>query len=131
MNLYQRIALANPPAAKAVIQNFGYEIRTNNLPQALRMLVANEGEEALRAIVDIHPDKDLILECYEEKMSGKKEEDCKCKDKHNHSHKNEMDVMYANATGQLTEAQKQAHLTTTFLIAASILILGALLIKNK
>lgn len=131
MNLYQRVALANPAASKAVIKNFGYEIRTNNLPHALRMLVANEGEEALKAIVEIHPDKELILECYQEKVSTKKEEDCKCKDKHHKHEEKERDIMYANATGQMTEAQKQAHLTTTFMIAASILILGALIIKNK
>ena len=132
MNLYQRVALANPAASKAVIKNFGYEIRTNNLPHALRMLVANEGEEALKAIVEIHPDKELILECYQEKVSGKKEEDCGCKGKkHEHDHKHEAETLYANAAGQITEAQKQAHLTTTFLIASSILILGALLVKNK
>jgi len=130
MNLYQRVALSNPTAAKGVINNFGYDIRTNNLAHALRLLVANEGEEALRQIVEIHPDKDLILECYQETKMGKKEGDCGCKDKH-HKHEEHKDLMYANATGQLTEAQKQTQLTNTFLIAASILILGALLIKNK
>ena len=127
MNLYQRVALSNPNAAKGIIKNFGYEIRTNNLAHALRLLVANEGEEALRAVVEIHPDKDLILECYQENKTTKKE-DCGCKDKHD---KKEEGNMYLNAVGQMTEAQKQTQLTNTFLIAASILILGALIIKNN
>jgi hypothetical protein len=91
------------------------------------LLVANEGEEALRAVVEIHPDKDLILECYQENKTTKKE-DCGCKDKHD---KKEEGNMYLNAVGQMTEAQKQTQLTNTFLIAASILILGALIIKNN
>lgn len=129
MNLYQRVALSNPTAAKGVIKNFGYDIRTNNLAHALRLLVANEGEEALRAVVAIHPDKDLILECYQENKTTKKE-DCGCNDKHGKKDDSK-DLLYYNAAGQMTEAQKQAQLTNTFLIAASILILGALLIKNK
>jgi hypothetical protein len=122
MNLYQRVALANPQGARNVIKSYGYEIRTNNLPNALRMLVSAEGEPALRSIVDIHPDKDLILECYQKE---EKKEDCKCKDGHSN-----MDAHFYNAAGTITEAQKQSELTKTFLIVSTVLILGSLIIKN-
>jgi hypothetical protein len=119
MNLYQRIAIANPQGAKNVIRNFGYEIRTNDLPQALRLLVKQEGEPALRAIVDIHPDKDLILECYQD--NGKAS---------NAIEKTSNDL-YLNAVGtQLTQAQKETQLTNTFLIASTFIILTALILKN-
>jgi hypothetical protein len=123
MNLYQRVAIANPKEAKSVINQFGYEIRTNNLPQALRMLVSSEGEPALRAIVNIHPDKDLILECFaEDKSSIRKDE--------NQSSNSNSDV-FLNVVGQqLTEAQKSTQLTNTFLIASTLIILTALILKK-
>lgn len=123
MNLYQRVATANPKGAKAVINQFGYEIRTNNLPQALKMLVSNEGEPALRAIVDIHPDKELILECCGNDTSSIKKDDSVAK--------NNNQDMYFNAVGQqMTEAQKSTQLTNTFLIASTFIILTALILKN-
>ena len=123
MNLYHRVAIANPKEAKSVINQFGYEIRTNNLPQALRMLVSSEGEPALRAIVNIHPDKDLILECFaEDKSSIRKDE--------NQSSNSNSDV-FLNVVGQqLTEAQKSTQLTNTFLIASTLIILTALILKK-
>ena len=123
MNLYQIVAIANPKEAKSVINQFGYEIRTNNLPQALRMLVSSEGEPALRAIVNIHPDKDLILECFaEDKSSIRKDE--------NQSSTSNSDV-FLNVVGQqLTEAQKSTQLTNTFLIASTLIILTALILKK-
>lgn len=124
MNLYQRVATANPSGARSVIHKYGYEIRTKNLSQALRMLVGAEGEPALRDIVAIHPDKDLILECYADtKKADHKDDDCKCKDKQEQN--------YLNAAGQLTEAQKQTQLTNTFLIVSAVMILGALIIRNN
>jgi hypothetical protein len=124
MNLYQRVASANPKAAKGVINQFGYEIRTNNLPQALKMLVSNEGEPALRAIVDIHPDKELILECCANDTSSITKEDSSVA-------KNNQQEMYFNAVGQqMTEAQKSTQLTNTFLIASTFIILTALILKN-
>ena len=124
MNLYQRVATANPREAKSVINKFGYEIRTNNLPQALKMLVSAEGEPALRAIVDIHPDKDLILECFAEDKTVIKKDDAT-------NYSNPHYDMYLNAAGQqLTEAQKTTQLTNTFLIASTLIILTALILKN-
>jgi hypothetical protein len=88
------------------------------------MLVSAEGEPALRAIVDIHPDKDLILECFaEDKASIQKDSSA------NSSNPNY--DMYLNAAGQqITEAQKTTQLTNTFLIASTLIILTALILKN-
>jgi hypothetical protein len=120
MNLYQRVASANPQGSKRVIKNFGYEIRTNDLPQALKLLVKEEGEPALRAIVDIHPDKEIILECCGHTANTTSIEKVDKEREH-----------YLNAVGsQLTAAQKETQLTNTFLIASTFIILTALILKH-
>lgn len=124
MNLYQRVAQGNPQGAKSVIKQFGYEIRTNNLPQALKMLVSKEGEPALRAIVNMHPDKDVILECCAESKAVLEKGD-------SYNSMSGQNDMYYNAVGQqLTEAQKSTQITNTFLIASTFIILTALILKN-
>ena len=123
-SLYTRVAAANPNGAKSVIKSYGYEIRTNNLAQALKQLVAAEGEPALRSIVDIHPDKELILECYA--PTKEKKEDCGCKEKEKSYEKE-----YLNAVGKMTDAQKENQLTNTFLIVSAVMVLGALIIRNN
>ena len=65
MNFYEYIAKSNPYGAKAVINQFGYQVvDPRRMGDNLRMLVAQEGEPALKAIADIHPDKDLFVELY-------------------------------------------------------------------
>jgi hypothetical protein len=94
------------------------------------MLVKAEGEPALRSIVEIHPDKDLILECYKEELAPQKpdkHDDCEC----NKSKKDNSNKEYLNAVGQMTEAQKQAQLTNTFLVVSAVMILGALIIRHQ
>lgn len=120
-SLYTRVAASNPSGAKAVIKRYGYEIRTNNLAQALKQLVAAEGEPALRSIVDIHPDKEIILECY-----APAKDDCDCKEKDKSSERD-----YLNAVGKMTDAQRENQLTNTFLIVSAVMVLGALIIRNK
>jgi hypothetical protein len=125
MSLYTRVASSNPSGAKAVIKSYGYDLRTNNLPHALKQLVAAEGEPALRSIVDIHPDKEIILECY-----APSKEDCGCKETEKHK---DTDTHFLNAVGQvsqMTQAQKENQLTNTFLIVSAVMVLGALIIKN-
>lgn len=53
---------SNPTVAKQILNEFGYQATNNNWSLSLRKLVASEGEPALKAIVDAHPDKELILE---------------------------------------------------------------------
>ena len=65
MTIYEYIARNNPTGAKRVIESFGYVVtQPKKMGDNLRMLVAQEGEPALKAVVDLHPDKDLILEVF-------------------------------------------------------------------
>lgn len=62
---------SNPSIAKQILSDFGYQATNRNWALSLRKLVASEGEPALKAIVDAHPDKDLILEmCAPEKKDA-------------------------------------------------------------
>lgn len=61
--MYEYVAMSNPRGAKNLIESFGYRVTNPKTMGAnLRMLVAQEGEDALMAIAEMHPDKDLILE---------------------------------------------------------------------
>jgi hypothetical protein len=61
--MYEYIANTNPRGAKEIIQSYGYKVvNPRSMGANLRMLVAQEGEPALRNIVELHPDKEIILE---------------------------------------------------------------------
>jgi hypothetical protein len=63
MTMYEYIANTNPRGAKEIIQSYGYKVvNPRSMGANLRMLVAQEGEPALRNIVELHPDKEIILE---------------------------------------------------------------------
>jgi len=81
MNVYDYIADSNPYVAKEIINSFGYNVvDKQNMGKNLKSLVANEGESALKMVLDNHPDKDVILELYKE--DSKPKIDCgSCKDK--------------------------------------------------
>jgi len=99
--LYQYVAGENPQAAKAVILKYGYKVpqlrNARELGSLLQSLVGVEGEEAFRDIMEIHPDKDLIMEMFtpEEKHNmvgadGKGSSGCGC---------NSCKGNFSNATG--------------------------------
>ena len=64
--MYDYIAKTNPVGARQVIESHGYKVvNPRSMGGNLRMLVAQEGEPALRSIVELHPDKDIIMEVFE------------------------------------------------------------------
>jgi hypothetical protein len=131
MNFYEYIAKTNPSGAKKVINEFGYRVVDGRrMGENLRMLVAQEGEPALRAIAEMHPDKELLLEVF-----APKDGDCGCKKK---------SESFLGADGVLTSAvlsnnQQQAQSDSTklamqtnaMLIAATIIIAAAIIVNKK
>lgn len=131
MNFYEYIAKTNPSGAKKVINEFGYRVVDGRrMGENLRMLVAQEGEPALRAIAEMHPDKELLLEVF-----APKDGDCGCKKK---------SESFLGADGVLTSAvlsnnQQQAQSDSTklamqtnaMLIAATIIIASAIIVSKK
>jgi hypothetical protein len=133
MNIYEYIARSNPQGVRMVIQQFGYRITDNRkMGDNLRMLVAQEGEPALREIAKLHPDRDLILEVFNE---PKEEKPCSCKDKEN--------FLGADATlssavlannqqqNQASDSTKLAMQTNTLVFLATAIIVTALIVNKK
>jgi hypothetical protein len=69
MNLYLYIAENNPDASYEVCKKYGYfNIQSiEELASSLQSIVAENGQDSLQEILDIHPDKDVILEIFEKK----------------------------------------------------------------
>jgi hypothetical protein len=84
MNVYQNIANTNPDAANEVCKKYGYyQIRSiDELAYSLQCIVADEGESSLKEIMQLHPDKDVILELFETKCEENpvimEKKDCSC-----------------------------------------------------
>lgn len=63
MNVYLYIAESNPDAAYQICQKYGYfDLRTiNDLSDCLRLIVAQNGEGAFNEIMQLHPDREVII----------------------------------------------------------------------
>ena len=69
MNVYHNIAYNNPDAANEICMKYGYYQVQNidELAYCLQKIVADEGENSFSEIMQLHPDKDVILELFEKK----------------------------------------------------------------
>lgn len=143
MSDYNDIATRNPQGAVAVISSFGYEITDrSNLGQSLNELIAQEGEPALRKVMEIHPDKDIILELFSKETSVPEKKECgcsSCSKKHEARHEEKYEH-YMNASGSgvavssppsASNSNILAHQTNAILVVASLFIATVLILKNK
>jgi len=66
MDFFDYIADNDPEGVAAIIQSYGYQCQNVFGPQDLadcaRFLVNDEGEDALRKLMSIHPDKEIIAQ---------------------------------------------------------------------
>ena len=129
MSVYQYVADNDPRGAEMIINSFGYEVTDKrNLGQSLSELVAQVGEPALVKVMEYHPDKDIILEL----NSKDEKKGCSCQSCRN-AHRNEP---YFNASGSeapVTQKNENimAYQTNAIMVIATVLVVGALLHKNK
>lgn len=129
MSVYQYVADNDPSGTQQLIQAFGYEITDKrNLGRSLAELVSNVGEPALKKVIDLHPDKGIILE-YSVSESPSKSS-CSCSDCKSKSDK------YMNASGTETPVNNTnntnilAHQTNTILVLATLVIVASLMLKK-
>ena len=132
MTIYEYIAANNPTQAERIIRRFGYESeRGSNLGDNLREVVAHEGEDALRAVLDIHHDREILVEVFapkEEKEScGCPKGKCSCKPKQEYMN---ADGWASAAAQERTAAQVSASQTNTFLMAAALILAVAIIVKK-
>jgi hypothetical protein len=69
MNVYLYIAQNNPDAAYEICKKYGYfNINSiEELANALQGIVAEHGQDSLKEILEIHPEKEVILEVFDDK----------------------------------------------------------------
>lgn len=69
MNVYLYIAENNPDAAYEICKKYGYfNINSmEDLADALKSIVAEQGQDSLEEILNIHPEKEVILEIFDKK----------------------------------------------------------------
>lgn len=87
MNTYEYISRTAPVEAIQVMTNAGYDtdwIRTESeLCTAMEEFVGNEQERGLKALLEIHPDRDMITEFFGSSNNNAAKPDCGCKKKNN------------------------------------------------
>jgi hypothetical protein len=69
MNVYLYIAENNPDGAYEICKKYGYfNINSiEELADALKSIVAENGQDSLEEILNIHPEKEVILEIFDKK----------------------------------------------------------------
>ena len=91
----------------------------NELSFCLEDIVAKEGEPALKEIMEIHPDKEVLLELFEPKPEPpvmERNRDCSC-------------MMNADGNNQQQGIASQTNLV--ILVAAMIVAISVISIKTK
>lgn len=129
MSVYQYVADNDPRGAELIINSFGYEVTDRrNLGQSLSELVSQVGEPALVKVMEYHPDKDIILE-----LNSKDEKsECSCgKCKHARNQEHYLNVSGSEAPAGQKNENIMAYQTNAIMVIATVLVVGALLLKSK
>lgn len=122
--MYEYVAMSNPRGAKSLIESFGYRVTNpRTMGSNLRMLVAQEGEEALKAIAEMHPDKDLILEA-----CGTKKETFMGLDGilSNEQAKNDRQMQKDSS-----DSTKLAYQTNAMMVVVAVIIASAIIVNQR
>jgi len=71
MTVYQYIATSSPDAAFEICKNHGfYDVQNlDELSNCLQVIVANGGENSLKEVMSLHPDKEVLIELFDKKKS--------------------------------------------------------------
>lgn len=130
MTVYDYVASNNPQGSKALCESFGYKVTNpNTMSQNLKTLVNNEGEDALRMIMDLHPDKEVIVEYFGKPKTVEVKQP-------NWAYQNKTETAqilesYLNANGRQDSDSKALATNTNTIIFASALVLAvAIIFKN-
>ncbi len=129
--VYDYIAENNPQQAKQLCESFGYTITNpRQMSGNLKVLINNEGEHALKSLMDLHPDKEILIDYF---GSKKKSEGCGCgcKSKATPTPSYAPLEAYLNASGrQESDAKTLATNTNTIIFASALVLAVAIIFKN-
>ncbi len=130
MNVYQNIAQSNPDAAYEVCKNYGYFdiVNLDELSYCLQTIVAQQGEEGLKDVMSLHPDKDVLLELFGKKKDDELVEvvvkDCSC----NKETAATSPILNATGSGTTTNLVNQTNL---YILAGAIIVSFAIISMKK
>lgn len=132
MDIYTYVAQCSPSQSFAILQKYGYSIKdvhtSQDLGICLKKLVSFEGENALKDILECHPDRDVLMEVSKTKkkdeyknMDGSSEGCCcRCKSC----------GQYRNASGEEDKASKNVQITGLLIMASALILASAIIAKN-
>lgn len=127
MDVYNYIAQTNPNKATDIINSFGYKVvDRKNMGGNLKSLVANEGEPALKMVLENHPDKDVILELYNPISQGK-HYSCGC----DGCKEKRMVEKFLNASGTEKSEAKKVDRDFSLVFLAGVLVLSFAILSKK
>lgn len=72
MNVYSYIAESNPQGCFEICKKYGFfqVADVKEMSDVLQTIVGMENEDAFKDVMDLHPDKAVILELFEKKIDG-------------------------------------------------------------
>ena len=140
------IALSNPDEAIKLCEAYGVPINPddpNEISEGLSIIVSETGEKGLKDVMDIHPDKKVILELAQKakrhlNFIGSDDECATCGENSYHSKRN-IPMPFHNAYGANGDSGTTAVLQTqtsvmmqqsTYMILG-IVVIGGILLYNK
>tara|TARA_R110000744_G_C19007162_1_gene522531 strand:- start:155 stop:568 length:414 start_codon:yes stop_codon:yes gene_type:complete len=132
--VYDYIAKNNPQGSKNLCEEFGYQVTNpRTMSENLKMLVNAEGENALESMMDLHPDKEIILEYFSKPNTKEdKNSNCVCGNNNNISNTPHLLEHFLNASGRNdnNEAKALATNTNTIIFASCLVLAVAIIFKN-
>jgi hypothetical protein len=125
MDLYNYVAGSNPIGSQGIINSFGYKVvNKNDMGGNLKSLVAKEGEDALKMVMDNHPDKEIILEMYSSSAENDSSGCDKCKE-------SKIIEKFLNANGTEQSEAKKSDTNFSLVFIAGVLALSFAIISKK
>lgn len=145
MTVYTYIAENNPDDAYEICKKYGYfNVESfEDLSASLQELVAQNGEGALQEVLEIHPDKDVILELFEKKNEERQpivelvEIDAKisevASDFKNFKEEQKETIQKLNAIGSTapSEPKSVVNQTNTYILVGALIVSLAIISMKK
>jgi hypothetical protein len=136
MNVYQYIAQNNPDESYQICQKYGYfEVADiDEMSDILAQIVANQGESALKEILSLHPDREVILEVYSPKpysrplqFAGESEN----LPSNVSLERNPLAQKYFNADGETQGGNKLVNQTNLYILVGAMIVSLAIISIKK
>ena len=132
MTVYKYIAQSNPEKASEICKKYGFfqAADTSKMADAMEIIVAQGGEDSFKEVMELHPDKDAILELFEKKNLDKPHTVGECGDT-NSAFQNRRRL--ANAAGRRRNAAGPniTNQTNTYILIGALVVSLAIISSIK